>query len=140
MKPDRTIIRLSFPHPVYGTFTPIRVEYEYPLGPKDNDQDALDDGKARAEAWFSSRYPPLDLGHSGSDSPLKYHTKEEVDAATSIVVDRSTLSEDRRIAALIADIYSCTELKVLESYRIMAKAKPELQAAYDIMFEKLSKY
>jgi hypothetical protein len=64
MKPDRTIIRLAFPHPVYGTFTPVKVEYEYPLGPNDNDQDALDDGKARAEAWYNTRYPAIDAGYA----------------------------------------------------------------------------
>lgn len=42
------------------------------------------------------------------------------------------------LGALIADIYSTTELKVLESYRIMAKTKPELQAAYDQQMKKLS--
>lgn len=32
---------------------------------------------------------------------------------------------------LIQDIESCKEIKVLESYKIIAKSKPELQKAYD---------
>ena len=126
MKPDRTIIRLSFPHPIYGTFTPIRVEYEYPLGPEDNDQDALDDGKARAEAWVTSRYPDP----NGALKPT------EVSQDTLI---RSKQPEQDRIALLIADIYSCKHLKTLESYQLMVKKDARLQAAYIQQQEKLSK-
>ncbi len=38
---------------------------------------------------------------------------------------------------IIEDIMSCKELKVLETYRILVKNKPELQAAYNEMYEKL---
>jgi hypothetical protein len=51
---------------------------------------------------------------------------------------RSKQPEDQRIAALISDIYSCSELKVLEGYRLLAKTKPELQAAYDMQYTKLN--
>lgn len=42
------------------------------------------------------------------------------------------------VAQLIADIYTCTEFKVLEGYRLLAKTKPEIQAAYDQMKLKLT--
>lgn len=42
------------------------------------------------------------------------------------------------VAGLIADIYTCDNLKVLESYRLLAKKDKQLQAAYDQMFVKLS--
>lgn len=46
--------------------------------------------------------------------------------------------EEIKIGIAIADIYSCESLKVLETYRLMAKSKPELQAAYDQQKKKLS--
>lgn len=42
------------------------------------------------------------------------------------------------IGSIVNDIYSCTELKVLESYQMLVKNKPDLQAAYDEQFKKLS--
>ena len=37
----------------------------------------------------------------------------------------------------VEDIYSCKDLKVLESYKLIVRSKPELQKAYDIHFKKL---
>jgi uncharacterized Ntn-hydrolase superfamily protein len=42
-------------------------------------------------------------------------------------------------AKIIADIYTVKDLKVLESYKIIAKKYPAIQAAYDQMFLELSK-
>ena len=131
MKPDRAIIRLSFPHPVLGNFFPVKVELEYPLGPDDHEHDALDHGKASAEEWFQKAYPPLDLGHAtpGVSNNANHSLP---------TISKDTEPEDKRIATLIGDIYSCSEVKVLESYRIMAKSAPELKAAYDQQMKKLS--
>lgn len=41
-------------------------------------------------------------------------------------------------AKVIAGIYSCTEIKVLESYSIIARNKPSIQAAYDQQMKKLT--
>lgn len=139
MKPDRVIIRLAFPHPIYGTFTPVKVEYEYPLGPDGNDQDALDDGKERAEAWFNSRYPPVDkFSAYGCDVTQGIDVSRPTSGPLSRQVEKD-YQEDKRIAIIISDIYSCAELKVLESYKFVAKQSPEIQSAYNQMFEKLSK-
>lgn len=40
--------------------------------------------------------------------------------------------------ALIQDIMSCNEVKVLESYKLLVKSQPELQAAYDKRMEELT--
>jgi hypothetical protein len=56
-----------------------------------------------------------------------------------ITIQMQKTPEDQRIAALIADIYSCTEIKVLESYKLMVRAHPALDAAYVTQMEKLSK-
>lgn len=40
-------------------------------------------------------------------------------------------------AKIIADIYTCTELKVIQSYELIAKKYPNIQAAYDQQLKKL---
>lgn len=47
-------------------------------------------------------------------------------------------SVEERIARLIEDINSCSEIKVLESYRLMVKANDQLQAAYDNRMKELT--
>lgn len=45
---------------------------------------------------------------------------------------------DRRIGVLAEDILSSPDLKTLESYKLIVKAKPELQTAYDQRLKELS--
>ena len=48
------------------------------------------------------------------------------------------IPEDKRISAIVSDIRTCKEVKVLESYRLIAKSNPELQAAYDQKMQELT--
>jgi hypothetical protein len=41
---------------------------------------------------------------------------------------------DRRVGLLADDILSSPDLKTLESYKLLVKAKPELQGAYDVRY------
>jgi hypothetical protein len=41
-------------------------------------------------------------------------------------------------SALIADVKSCKEIKVLETYRLLAKKDPEIQAAYEAKMDELT--
>lgn len=47
-------------------------------------------------------------------------------------------SEERRIGDLASDIKSCTDIRVLETYRLLVQKKPEFKAIYDEMHSKLS--
>ena len=47
--------------------------------------------------------------------------------------------EPTKPLTLVEQIQSCTEIKVLESYRLIAKSKPDLQAAYLDKLKELSK-
>lgn len=121
----------------YGNTRPGVVEAI--LKPGETLEDALDELDERLTAWHKKRYPHLyedatQQQSNGIPLPDGYVRFESIG-----VLKQERTSEDQRIAALIADIYSCAELKVLESYRIMAKANPELQAAYDQQKDKLSK-
>lgn len=60
MKPDRTGFFATFPHPIYGTFAPVKLSLEYPLGKNDKEEDAWDAAKESTENWFNSRYPSPD--------------------------------------------------------------------------------
>lgn len=72
----------------------------------------------------------------GSLSDLKM---TDFNTGEPAVVQVEKQGEDQRIGVLVADINSCTELKVLESYKILAKTKPELQEAYNLKLKELSK-
>lgn len=53
-----------------------------------------------------------------------------------IKVDK--VPEEERVSKLIEDIRSCKELKVLESYRLIAKQHHCLQQAYDLKLKELT--
>lgn len=60
------------------------------------------------------------------------------EAHPEIAGNLSKEPEDRRIGMEIADIYSCEDLKTLETYKFIAKSNPELQAAYNQQYAKLN--
>lgn len=97
-------------------------------------------------AWHQKEYPNL---YEKFQDHLKLETHQGLEVmrtqrppfakeVTQEPIIRSKQPEDQRIAMLIADIYSCGDLKILESYKVMARAKPELQAAYDAQLIKLT--
>lgn len=121
MKPEKIVLHLSFPHPVYGTFTPVKMQYHMFIdGPEEEDA-ALDHSKYALTEWFNKNYPSVDQQSASS------------------IIPKSKELEERRIGVLIEDIYSCESIKVLETYKLMARTKPELQAAYNQQLEKLSR-
>lgn len=65
-------------------------------------------------------------------------TPHDARGAGQISVISKEKPQQDTVAQLIADIYTCTEFKVLEGYRLLARTKPELQAAYDQMKLKLT--
>ena len=77
-------------------------------------------------------YPDLSWTKQDGKETLVSREKE-------VIAAFNNQPEERKIGILLADIYSCESIKVLESYRLIAKLKPELQAAYNQQFEKLSK-
>lgn len=60
IRPEKIVLHLSFPHPVYGTFTPVKIEDHQFIDSEDEKEEALDLAKKRAEEWFASRYPNPD--------------------------------------------------------------------------------
>lgn len=143
MKPDRTSLDLAFPHPIYGTFTPVKLHLEYPLAPGETEEDAWDAGKKRMEEWFASRYPDPNQRSAPSIQEVGYVAPQSVLTTTpnreETVIKVVKETPKNRIEALVADINSCTEIKVLESYKLMVKKDDTLQAAYDNKLKSLQK-
>lgn len=68
------------------------------------------------------------------------HIDHKLPAPGSPLPDIQTIktSQEDRIFQLVSDINSCREVKVLESYQLMARADSKLQAAYDNRFKQLT--
>lgn len=131
IKPDRTTYFFIAPHPVYGTFAPIKMATEYPLGEGQTQEEAWDDAKMRAEAWAAKNFQSVDLVAAAM---MSYG---QAGSAKDIIQERTP--EDQRIAVLIADIYACESIEKLNEYGRLAKTYPLVQAAFDQMTKKLSK-
>lgn len=70
-------------------------------------------------------------------------THKEQTQTISFVADNVPVPEvqveKEQPKSLVEQIESCIELKVLESYRLIAKTKPECQEAYDKKLKELHK-
>lgn len=130
IKPDRTTYFFIAPHPIWGTFAPIKMATEYPLEEGQTQEEAWDDAKKRAEEWAAKNFPKVDLSAADMLSYGQSGSKEIVQQRTP---------EDKRIATFIADVYSCKSIEELNEYGRLAKTYPLVQAAFDQMANKFSK-
>jgi len=108
-----------------------KIGVEIQLDEHDIPGEALTHAKELVEQWHKEANPGLYLYQTVPFEP-------PVTAPTQVIPAEKPIPEDQRIESLIADIYSCGQLKVLESYRLLAKTHPSLQQAYDEMLKKLS--
>lgn len=96
---------------------------------------ALNEGEDAKQALDTARELVEEYHQSCNDYPMQ--------SGVTMVADNQTIPnvqvEMPKQKSLIDDIESCTELKVLESYRLIAKAKPELQKAYNCKLQSLKK-
>lgn len=74
IRPEKIVLHVSFPHPVYGTFTPVKIEDHQFIDSEGEKEEALDLAKKRAEEWFASRYP-------NPDAPRPKETITKVETA-----------------------------------------------------------
>lgn len=95
-------------------------------------EDAWTELNRRAKEWHKKEYPHL------CETESEPVTQQLVKIMKEPII-RSKQPEQDRIDLLTADIYSCKDLKTLETYRLMAKSDSILQAAYDQQYEKFSK-
>lgn len=120
----------SIPIAAYGIKDNAWAEVEVELKEGDSfDFDSLFTSlKEDVDATVKEKYPHL-YGLQISVNP---------EAIQHIAEQSKPQPEERRIGDLAGDIRSCTDLRVLETYRFLIKNKPELQAVYDEVHGKLS--
>lgn len=106
---------------------------EATLKPGETMEQALDELDERLNAWHRKKYSHL----YQDNKPIEF--EQGPINGTLPIISEEKEPEARRIGVLVADIYSCLDIKTLETYKFLAKTKPELQAAYTQQLEKLSK-
>ena len=95
MKPDRAFIDLAFPHPIYGTFTPIKLHLEYPLKGDETEEQAWDAGEKAMKEWIASRYPdPNQMNKNIVVTPLHFPSKHESIPTISKDKERTEIAID----------------------------------------------
>jgi hypothetical protein len=60
-----------------------------------------------------------------------YEMRGTVERTIEPIIQTNESSKEKQVLAIIASINTCTELKVLESYRLIAKSNPQIQEAYN---------
>lgn len=120
MKPEKITYQKAF---VIGPYLQDKVGIEAFVNEGETIAQALTRAKKEIDEWHESAWPLLKVD-TGLQEPAIIQTEKP--------------STEDRIAQLIKDIQSCTEVKVLESYKLIAKNNACLRAAYDQQYEKLT--
>lgn len=109
----------------YAPYLNERIGIEILVETGQSPQDALLEAKTIVEAFYKEQSlanrPPETTTITIPESQQEIQVQKEIPKSTS----------------LIDDINSCTEVKVLESYKFIVRNKPELQAAYDLKLKTL---
>jgi hypothetical protein len=124
MKIDRTKFTAQYENGVIKTMW-VSVEVSMDSGMGEDPKAALDLSKKISDEWYQQQGGWLYNPNSGTTI---------TDVPEEITVQRPTDAK----TALKQDMMSCQEVKVLESYRLLAKSDPELQLAYDQKMKELT--
>jgi hypothetical protein len=108
-----------------GMYCNERIGVEVELGDNQDPMKALEEAKRLTEEFHKQSNPEI-YNNVDEETPVLAMIKKE---------EKKNLSTQDR---LIVDISTCTELKVLESYKLLSKKYPEIQDAYDKKYAELS--
>lgn len=114
-----------------GNYSSERIGVEVSINEGENAMEALDTAKKLCQEFHDKNNPEPFVSGETIIQPASTEPIPE------IKVDKRTAKEIQE-QKLISDINSCTEIKVLESYRLIAKSNEKLQTAYDLKMEQLS--
>lgn len=70
-------------------------------------------------------------------NPHLYQEPSPEIPSTPLIKKTNEDSKNQQIKSIISSIETCTEIKVLESYQLIAKSNPQIQQAYDNQLNKL---
>jgi hypothetical protein len=124
MKIDRTKFTAQYENGVIKTMW-VSVEVSMDSGMGEDPKAALGLSKKISDEWYQQQGGWIynaNLGTTITDVPEEVQIERPNDARK----------------ALMQDMRSCQEVKVLESYRLLAKSDPELQLVYDIKMDELT--
>jgi hypothetical protein len=129
MKPTIVSYQKTFPLAAYSNE---KIGVEISIDDTDNPEIALAEAKRIVEKFHKDNnlglYIETDLSFFGIEQPKYNHMGS----------DKVITSEEKKIGVKEEDILSCTELKTLESYKLIVKKDPKLQAAYNLKHTELS--
>ncbi len=99
-----------------GLYSNIRPSMEATLEQGDTPEQCLTELKQRLDNWFWETHPEL-----SQQRGTQIREVEKVESQSPLTQEQS----------IIRDISSVTDLKVLESYKLIAKNNPNIQTAYE---------
>ena len=112
-----------------GSYQSEKIGIEYSLNEGENAMEALDAAQTLAQEFHEKNNPLPTL-------PFENTITDVVEPLQEIKIDKRTAKE-KQIEKLVEDINSCTIIKVLESYRLIAKSNETLQTTYDNKLKQL---
>lgn len=104
-----------------GMYTNEKIGVELELDPNENPMEVLETARTLVHDY-----------HFQANKELYEQRGTQIREIEPALPKRSAME------AIIADINTCTEIKVLESYRLIAAGTKEIQEAYDTKFLALS--
>lgn len=119
MKIDRINLQILFPTGIYMN---VRAGMEATIQNGEDIEQSLTQLKTRIEDWFAKNYPNV-----GEVVTYSNH------------IQPATTADSRELATqrMISSIDSCTDIKVLETFKLLARNNPEFQLAYDKKLKQL---
>lgn len=116
----KVILHKLFP---YAPYLNEYIGFEDEVWETETELEAVDRLRKLAERSHKERYPHL-YTESGSPVTIEQVPEQQVDKTNEI-------SKEDAVQRVVGQINSCTELKVLQSYRMIAAGNPVLKEAYD---------
>lgn len=110
----------------------IQLGMEGTVDPGETYEEAVVKAHQQIVASFEEIWPfaNLDTGFGPGVQPSQQTPLSEIKV--------EKIPEEERVRKLIDDLNTCTTLKVLESYKLIAKLNPTVQAAYDMKYKELT--
>lgn len=107
---------------VIGPYLQEKIGVEIDLNENDDLDEAFITAKRMTETWHKENNPGLYIENTITDE-------------VSIPQNQTQLRDT--VQYIIEDIQSCTDIKVLESYSLIAKSSPKVKEAYDNKYQEL---
>lgn len=124
--------------PLPQPYSNVRLSIEVILEEGDTTADAFTRGYKEANENFNRLFPQLtvnpEYAHHLTNANAEYHTGGRYPMPETIIEPKQSATE-----RMIAAINQCTEIKVLETFKLLVKNNAELQDAYIKKMDELCK-